>query len=65
MIKGKNTFKQLQLAKAKEDKWVFKRDLKTDKDGAALRCAGRLFHDLEPITEKAPSPLRFNRVEGP
>lgn len=47
----------ITILNAKENKWVFRRDLKTDKEGANLRCFGKLFQNLGPTTEKALSSL--------
>ncbi len=52
------------MLKAKENKWVLRRALKTDKEGAILSCTGKLFHNRGPTTEKARSPLRFSLEQG-
>ncbi len=43
------------MLKAKENKWVLRRDLKTDKEGSILSWTGKLFLIRGPTTEKTRS----------
>ncbi len=52
------------MLKAKENKLVLRRILKTGKEGAILSCTGKLLHSRGPTTEKAWSPLHLTLNNG-
>lgn len=48
--------------KAKENKWVLRRDLKTGSDSVSLMCRGSSFQSLGAATANARSPLSLRLV---
>ena len=52
------------VLKAKEKRWVLRRDLKTDREEACLMWRGRSFQSFGAATAKARSPLSFLLVFG-